>query len=153
LKSFLLNGEEGQSIVEFALLLPALMLITTGLLVFGVSMNNYLQLTNAVEVGARAAAIAGGITTDPCATASSAVIAAAPGLTPSKLVFTYSLAGNAESGTSCSATSVENAPAAYLSAGSTVTVTASYPLNLSVFGRKFSATNAVLKASATELVQ
>jgi len=49
------KGDEGSALVEFALILPMLMLLTTGMLIFGVAMNNYLQLTNAVSVGARTA--------------------------------------------------------------------------------------------------
>jgi hypothetical protein len=63
-------GEQGGALVEFALLLPILLLLTTGIMVFGVAMNNYLQLTNAVSIGARNLAISAGITLDPCATAS-----------------------------------------------------------------------------------
>jgi hypothetical protein len=48
---------------------------------------------------------------------------------------------------------VTSGSAANLASGTTATVTATYPLNLSVFGNKFSATNAVLEASTTELVQ
>jgi len=146
-------GDEGSALVEFALILPMLLMLTTGVLVFGVAMNNYLQLTNAVSVGARAVALNGGITLDPCATASTAVINAAPGLTSSKLSFSYSLNGNAQSGTSCSSSSLTSGAAAQLASGTTVTVTAQYPLNLSVFGKQFSANNAVLRASSSELVQ
>lgn len=149
LRALKFAGDEGSALVEFALILPMMLLLTTGVLVFGVAMNNYLQLTNAVSVGARSLAINAGITTDPCATASSAIIAAAPGLTASKLTFSYSLGGNAQSGPTCSgATAVSE-----LTSGSTVTVTAQYPLNLSVFGKKYSATNAALQATSSELVQ
>jgi len=153
LRALKFADEEGSALVEFALILPMMLLLTTGVLVFGVAMNNYLQLTNAVSVGARTLAINGGITTDPCATASSAIIAAAPGLTSSKLTFSYSLGGHSQSGPSCSSSSVESGAAAELASGTTVTVTAQYPLNLSVFGNKYSATNAVLQATSSELVQ
>ena len=64
--------------VEMALVLPVLLLVLTGILTFGLAFNNYVILTEATSVGARALAISRGATTDPCATASSAVIAAAP---------------------------------------------------------------------------
>ena len=73
------SGEQGQSLVEFTLILPMLLLLATGIMVFGMAMNNYLQLTNAVSVGARTVAINAGVTLDPCATAANAIIAAAPG--------------------------------------------------------------------------
>jgi Flp pilus assembly protein TadG len=145
--------QDGSALVEFALILPMVLLLTTGILVFGVAMNNYLQLTNAVSVGARTVALSGEITLDPCATASSAIIAAAPGLAASKLTFSYSLNGNPQSGTSCPSSNLSSGAAAQLATGTTVTVSAQYPLNLSVFGTRFSATNAVLQATSSELVQ
>jgi len=104
-------------------------------------------------VGARAVAMSSGITLDPCATASSAIIAAAPALNSSKMTFSYSLNGNPQSGTSCSSSSLTSGAAAELVTGTTVVVTAQYPLNLSVFGQKFSANSAVLQATSSELVQ
>ena len=146
-------GEQGQALVEFALILPALMLITTGIMIFGYAMNNYLQLTNAVSVGARTVAISAGITKDPCAVASSAVIAAAPGLNPALLSFKYNFNGSTTSGTSCSSSSVTSGYAGDLSSGNNVTVTATYPFALSVYAHVFSQNNAIFEASSTELVQ
>jgi len=146
-------GEQGQALVEFALILPALMLITTGIMIFGYAMNNYLQLTNAVSVGARTVAISAGITRDPCSVASSAVIAAAPGLNPALLKFSYNFNGTTTTGASCSCSSVTSSYAGDLSSGNNVTVTATYPFALSVYAHVFSQNNAVFEASSTELVQ
>jgi len=148
-----LGFDEGSTVVEFALILPMLLMLTTGILVCGVAMNNYMQLTYAVIVGARAVANSGGITLDPCATASSAIPAAAPALNPSKMKFTYSLGWNPQSSASCSSPSLESGAAAELKTGTVVVVTVQYPLNLSVFGNRFSANNAVMEASSSELVQ
>jgi Flp pilus assembly protein TadG len=143
-------GEQGQSLVEFALLVPMLLLLTTGIFVFGAAMNNYMQLTNAVSVGARTVAINAGIATDPCATAANAIKAAAPGLATSGLSFKISFIGT----TTVNATGATCiADAASLTSGSTVMVTATYPLNLSIYGNVFNLSNAVLTASSTELVQ
>ena len=57
-------AEQGSALVEFALILPMMLLLTTGILVFGVAMNNYLQLTNAVSIGARTLAVNGSLTLD-----------------------------------------------------------------------------------------
>ncbi len=146
-------GERGSALVEMALIMPMLLVLTTGIFVFGIAMNNYVQLTNAVSVGARTLAINAQLTTDPCAVASSAIEAAAPGLSSSKLVFSYTMNGTAYSGTSCSSSSVDTGAAGNLASGTTVTVTATYPLNLSVFGTQMSPSNAVLQATSTELVQ
>jgi Flp pilus assembly protein TadG len=154
LLNLLRRGEQGQSLVETALVLSLVVLpLTTGILVFGVAMNNYLQLTNAVSIGARTLSLNAGLTTNPCAVAVSAIEAAAPNLTPANLTFSFTLNGVGYSGTSCSSSSLSTGAAGNLSSGSTATVTATYPLNLSIFGKIFSASNAVLKATSTELVQ
>jgi len=146
-------GERGSALVEMALILPMLLLLTTGMLIFGVAMNNYMQLTNAVSIGARAVANSASVSTDPCAVAYSALTAAAPGLSTSKLSVSYTFNGNPYSGPSCSSSSMATGAPLDLATGASATVTASYPLNLSIYGNQFSANNAVLKASSTELVQ
>jgi len=94
------------------------------------------------------------LTKDPCAVASSAIIAAAPGLTSSKLTFNFTFNGVAYSNqSSCSSGSVTTGAAGNLAAGTNVTVNATYPLNLSVYGKVFNLNNAVLSATSTELVQ
>src|SRR5271165_6452476 len=75
LRSLLRHRDEGSALVEFALILPMLLLITTGIMIFGVAMNNYLQLTNAVSMGARTVATYSQLTKDPCSVASAAIIA------------------------------------------------------------------------------
>jgi hypothetical protein len=117
-------------------------------------MNNYLQLTNAVSVGARTVAINAGVTLDPCATAANAIIAAAPGLNPANFTFSYTFSGHPYSSNTCSSSSFNTPGAAKdLASGSTATVTATYPFTLSVFGGVFSQSNAVLQATSSELVQ
>jgi Flp pilus assembly protein TadG len=153
MRTILQAGEQGSALIEFALILPMLLMLTTGLLVFGVAMNNYLQLTHAVNVAARTVSLYGhdagtaNNIADPCATASTAVMNAAPSLNSSNMTFSYSFGTTTASTTSCTSA------ASSLTSGSNVTVTATYPLNLSVYGKVFSQNNAVLQASATELVQ
>src|ERR1700743_1621436 len=96
---------DGQSLVEFALTLPILLLVVTGLMMFGIAINNYLQLTDAVNVGARAVSIARGQTTDPCSTAATAVIAGASLLKSANMTFKLTLNGTTYTGTSCSSSS------------------------------------------------
>lgn len=152
-RALLRGGDQGSALIEFAMLLPMLLLLTTGILVFGVAMNNYLQLTNAVSIGARTLAVSAQMVLDPCATASTAITNAAPNLNASNFTFTYTLNGTTYSGTSCSSSTTSTGAAGNLASGTTVTVTATYPLNLSVFGQTFSQSNAVLSATSTELVQ
>jgi hypothetical protein len=133
--------------------MPMLLVLTTGIFVFGIAMNNYVTLTNAVSTGARTVALNAQLTTDPCAVASSAIEAAAPGLVSANFTFSYTFNGVPYSGTSCNSSSVDTGAAGNLSSGTTVSVTATYPLNLSVFGTQMSPSNAVLQATSTELVQ
>jgi Flp pilus assembly protein TadG len=153
LLALLHRGERGSALVEFAMVLPMMLILTTGIMMFGIAMNNYLALTNAVSIGARTVSINAGLTLDPCAIASAAIISASPGLNPANLTYSYTFNGIAASGTTCLSSSTSTGAAGNLSSGTTVTVTATYPLNLSVFGTKYSASNAVLSATSTELVQ
>jgi Flp pilus assembly protein TadG len=150
----LCRGEQGSALVEFALILPMMLMLTTGVLVFGVAMNNYIQLTNAVSIGARTLAVSAGVTLDPCSVGSTAIQGAAPALNSSSLTYNFTLNGTAYNNQStCSSASTTTGAAGNLASGTTVTVTATYPLNLSIFGKVFSQNHAVLSATATELVQ
>ena len=114
-------------------------------------MNNYVQLTDGVNVSARYLAINSGQITDPCSTAATAFYHAAPYLTQSKLTFSLSLNGTTYTGTSCNSSSTSTGAAGNLSSGSPATLTVTYPCNLSVYGRTWSSFNLV--AQTTELVQ
>jgi Flp pilus assembly protein TadG len=63
--------EAGQAIVEFALILPLLALLVFGIMQFGVAFHNYLAITDAARVGARAAAVKR--TSGACAAARTAI--------------------------------------------------------------------------------
>jgi Flp pilus assembly protein TadG len=66
-----LRRDNGQTLVEFALILPLLALLVLGIFQFGVAFHNYLAITDAVRVGARAAAVKR--MNDPCGAAQSAI--------------------------------------------------------------------------------
>jgi len=55
----LLKNEKGQSLVEFALVLPVLMMILLGIIEFGWLFNAQITLTSAAREGARVYAIEG----------------------------------------------------------------------------------------------
>jgi Flp pilus assembly protein TadG len=80
-------SERGAALVEFAVTLPVLLLLTTGICAFGFAINADMQLTNATGMGGQVLADARGATSDPCTTAVSTIVAAAPGLTPSNVNF------------------------------------------------------------------
>jgi Flp pilus assembly protein TadG len=137
--------EQGQALLEFAFVLPVLLILLLGVIVFGIAFNNYLTLTNATNIGAQLLVISPG-TADPCQVTSNAVIAAAPNLTPANLTFTIVLGGqHSYTGTSCTA----GAP--YLVAGQTAAVTVTYPCNLKFFGFN-PASGCTLTAQTTEVI-
>jgi Flp pilus assembly protein TadG len=69
------GDEQGTAMIEFALLLPLLLLLTFGIIEFGRAYNAKIELTGAVREGARAAAL--GKTDDEV---KATVAAAAPAL-------------------------------------------------------------------------
>jgi len=146
------DSERGQSLVEAALVFPVLLVIMTGILSFGLAFNNYLILTNAVGAGGRALAIARGNTTDPCATASSAVSQSAVLLNSSNISYTWTLNGTPYTGTSCSSSSTTTGAAGNLVQGQNAQITITYPCSLAVF-RINLVPSCQLTASTTELVQ
>ncbi|MGC9157635.1 MAG: TadE/TadG family type IV pilus assembly protein [Terracidiphilus sp.] len=78
-------GEEGQSLVELALVFPILLMILTGIFAFGIAFYNQLQLESAVDAGSRYLQQIRNTTTDPCADVFAAIENAAPSLTPSQI--------------------------------------------------------------------
>jgi Flp pilus assembly protein TadG len=57
IKNIMLSKRNGQSIVETALVLPIIVLILTGIIDFGMLLNNYSIIINASREGARFAAV------------------------------------------------------------------------------------------------
>ena len=146
------GGEEGSSLIEFAVCLPVLLLILTGTFAFGVALNNYLMLTNATTIGAQQLSISREGPLDPCSAASTAVISASPMLKASNLTFAYVMNGVAYSGTSCASTSYTSGAPSNLVVNTPVTLTVTYPCNLAVYGANI-VPNCLLKAQLTEMVQ
>jgi Flp pilus assembly protein TadG len=144
--------QEGQALVEMALVLPVLLMVVTGILIFGLAFNNYLLLTEATSVGARTLAISRGETTNPCATAATAVYAAAPLLVAADLTFTFVLNGTTYKGASCSSGSSTTGAAGNLKQGASASVTVNYPCSLVVYGTDY-APDCSLQSQISELVQ
>ena len=107
-----IDGERGQTIVEFAVVLPILAVLLFGIIQFGIAFNNYLTLTDAARAGARTAAVSRD-TSDPSGAATTALRSAATDLNESQL------------GVSVSST---------WQPGSQVSVTATYPYSIDLFG-------------------
>ena len=53
----IIKSEKGASAVEFALILPILIILVFGIVQFGIAYNNYIAITHAAREGARLAAV------------------------------------------------------------------------------------------------
>ncbi|MCU1428233.1 MAG: pilus assembly protein TadE [Actinomycetia bacterium] len=81
-----IRSEDGQTMVEFAIVLPVLFLLLFGVIQFGIIFNNYITLTDAVRAGARKAAVARNLgASGAVAAAQAAVRASASDLDKMKL--------------------------------------------------------------------
>ena len=78
-----LKSSDGQTMVEFALVLPLLAMLLFGVIQFGIVFNNYLDLTDATRAGARKAAVSRNTSdpSGPAGVATQAVINSAGDLT------------------------------------------------------------------------
>ena len=146
------HSQDGASLVEFAVVLPLLLLILTGIFAFGVTFNNYLMLTYSTGIASRQLSISRGQTTDPCNLVATTFYAAAPNLTRTSLGFSYTLNGTAYSGTSCSSTSTTTGAAGNLVKNSAATLVVTYPCSLTVYSGNL-VPGCTLKSQTTELVQ
>jgi Flp pilus assembly protein TadG len=140
-----IKDRKGIAALEFALIAPALLLMIVGMATFGVALNNYLTLTDAVRAGARILASSRSSTT-PYSSATNAIYSSAPTLTTASLTITMTVNGTACSSDGGCATTLA------ASAGSPSSVSATYPCNLSVMGFNFAPT-CTLTSTTTERVE
>lgn len=108
-----IRNERGQTMVEFALVVPILCVVLFGILQFGALYNDYVTLTDATRVGARKA-IVSKYEVNPEAAAEAAARNSASGLDPDKLDIVVS--------------------AAAWERGQPVTVVATYPYEIDLLG-------------------
>jgi Flp pilus assembly protein TadG len=157
--------ERGQALLEFAFILPLMLILVLGMIAFGIALNNYEEMTNGATAGAQALSISRGQTLNPCTTVTGPFYAATPKLTQANLKFTitvtpppsgsgttYTLVTN-QATPSCAAATTTSAPASDLIEGDTATVKVTYPCNLTVFGVKFAPTGCTLTAQTAESIQ
>ncbi len=125
------KDEEGQSLVEFALVAPILIAVLMGIFEFGIAFYNQLQLTQAVGQGAlylQQQDPANSGITDPCASAFTYIKNSAPSLNPNNITLTVTMGSNPPiTGSSCSSDISEFA------AEEPVTIQATYPCNITLF--------------------
>ena len=134
-KKIWLRDQRGQAVTEFAFVLPILALLLFAIVQLGIVFNHYVTITDAARAGARKAAIgrhilqAGG---DPVADAQAEVRASASDLDQASL-------------------QVSVDPSAGWAQGSDVSVSASYPYQVSLLGIVVSSGN--LTATTRERVE
>jgi Flp pilus assembly protein TadG len=117
------NTDQGQAVVEFAVILPVLLLILFAILQFGVVFNDYIQVTAAAREGARKAAVSRSLGTSSAETAATtAAKNAAPGLNQSNITVSF-----------------PNSPT--FAQGSDVSVQVTYPYSISIIGLVVSSGN------------
>jgi Flp pilus assembly protein TadG len=121
--------ERGQTMVEFALAVPLLLLVLFAVLQFGVVYNDYVTLTDATRAGARKAAVSR-LESSPSAAAETAVRDSAAGLDQADLDVGVS---------------------ATWEHGEDVTVTATYPYEIDLLG--FVVAAGELESATTERVE
>ena len=119
--------------VEFALLLPILLVIALGILQFGIIYNNYVTLTDASRVAARKAAVSR-FSGDLGAGAVTYAKTAAGGLDWTK------------PGANVTVTATD-----WTAAGSDITVTATYPYSVNLLG--FVVGSGLLKSTTHERLE
>jgi len=115
-RRFSTRNEDGQAMVEFALVAPILFMILFAIIQFGIVFMNSVALTDAVRTGARKASVSRA-SADPTGATQSAVLNAATDLDQSTLAGRISV----------------SAPGGWTQGGS-VTVSATYPYSIDILG-------------------
>lgn len=124
-----LHEERGQTIVEFAMVLPLLCALLFGIIQFGLVYNNYVTLTDAVRAGARKAAVSREAA-DPTGDVKSAVV---------------------DSGADIKIATSDISVSSDWQPGHDVSVTATYPYSINLFG--FVVKSGRLTSTTTERVE
>lgn len=141
----LARDRAGTSAIEFAFIAPLLMLLALGTVQFGITLNNYITLTEAVRTASRQLAVSRGGST-PYTDSVNQVYRSAPNLARASLTISMSV-----DGTACSTdTTCLNALAT--AQGRPASVTATYPCDLTFMGHDF-APGCTLSSQTTERVE
>jgi Flp pilus assembly protein TadG len=125
------NSESGQTLTEFALVLPMLAFLLFAVIQFGVLFNHYVTVTDAARAGAREAAVSKD-ESDPAGAAEATARGSATNLDQGQM-----------------GVSVSASPA--WERGADVTVTVTYPYQISLVGMVV--TSGTLSSSTTERIE
>jgi Flp pilus assembly protein TadG len=126
------KNEQGQTMTEFALVLPILALLLFAVIQFGIVFNNYLTVTDAARAGARKAAVALSGSVNPVVAGEQAARASADNLDPDDFDVSVTASPGWEP-------------------GADVTVTTSYPYQVSLLGVVVK--SGTLESSTTERIE
>jgi Flp pilus assembly protein TadG len=125
------DPERGQAMVEFAIIVPILLVVLLGIMQLGVVYNNWVTLTDAARAGARKGAVCrSGCSPNATTATTSAVKNSAADLNQSKLGVTVTSSW---------------------AQGSDVTVSASYPWSVNIMG--IVVASGTMTATTTERVE
>jgi Flp pilus assembly protein TadG len=130
-RKFSIRNERGQTMTEFAIVLPLLAVLLFGIIQLGIAFNHYITVTDATRAGARKAAVSRDLE-DPRGAAETAVRSSASTLSQDDLEV-----------------SVDSS----FQSGSDVTVTVSYPYTISLPLIGLVVTDGFLTSSTTERVE
>jgi Flp pilus assembly protein TadG len=134
-----LQREDGQSVVEFAFMMPFLILLLVAIWQFGLAFRNYLAITDAARVGARKAAVSRTVSGGPCQVARDAIQATVSSTQWSVI----------SSRITCT-------PATPGGVGTSFTISINYPVSIGlpqIFGLPRIAVSGTMTASATERLE
>ena len=146
------SAESGAALLELALTMPILMLMLTGIFSLGLLLQQDMQLTDAVNIGAKYLAIERGQTTDPCNLVATQVIKSAPYLNPANMSFSFVFDGQPYSGTTCSSATTTSGAAFYLQQGQPIKVTVTYPCSIAIYGQSV-VPSCLITTTLTEIEQ
>jgi len=167
LRALLRSSSEGQSLVEFAFVVPILMALMMGIYAVGIISFNDVALNNAARLGATALMVEGNAPgtnmtnylADPCQYAFAQMTSATSNLLPQNLTVTYRLT-YLQNGTTPTTVTIgpftgaaANTCSGYsadFAIGGTFTLTAQYPCTLGLYG--FNVPGCKLTATASEFI-
>ena len=114
----LLFGEDGGPLVELGMVLPMMMVLITGMCAFGLSLNNYIELTSAVGNAGQYLQQTASSTSDPCADVATAMKNIAPNLGKNNISITLTMTNSGGTGFSAASRSLVGCAARYASLSS-----------------------------------
>jgi Flp pilus assembly protein TadG len=153
------KSDDGNTIVEMALMLPILMTVMLGIYVLGIMFNNYTTLTQGTGAAAEylQSLQSEPVGTDVCGMVWTFLAGATPNtgalsnLDSTKLYLTVTLNGST-TGPTQGAIAACDTTSANMANGVKVTVATKYPCNFVIYGRDYSGGSCYLYASTSQII-